>query len=165
MNLKINITKIKKETQSKISGDYKGVIYFTPEDNLEDCKVDIHFRLSNIGKGIYVTGNLYLNLKLLCSRCLTKFDYEDHIELEEVCDYSIKQEDIYDNYFIEEDVLDLKELLRQKITLFLPLKPLCKPECKGLCSICGIDLNEKSCNCETKELNPVWAKLAEKFKS
>jgi uncharacterized protein len=162
MDLKIDVAEVKKSKIVKLSGSYKGNLDF-PDDNLEDCMVDVQYKLDNIGNGIYISGILHVNVKMVCSRCLTSCEYKDQITLEEVCEYPVKEEDVFDNYFIEEDILDLKELLRQKINLSLPLKPLCKTDCKGLCFTCGIDLNEDSCNCKTVEPDPVWSKLAEKF--
>jgi uncharacterized protein len=161
MDLKIDVTEVKKEKQFKLSGSYKGSLHF-PEDNLEDCKVDVQYKLVNAGKGIYISGPLSLNVKLVCSRCLNLFEFKEQITLEDICEYPTKQEEVIDNFFIDDDILDLKELLRQKITLFLPLKPLCKMDCKGLCFKCGTDLNEGSCDCKV-ETDPIWSKLTENF--
>lgn len=162
MDLKIDVAEVKKSKIFKLSGSYKGNLDFS-DDSLEDCMVDVQYKMADIGKGVYVTGTLHVNVRMVCSRCLNSCEYKDQITLEEVCEYPVKEIDVFDNYFVEEDVLDLKELLRQKITLLLPLKPLCKTDCKGLCFTCGIDLNEGSCNCKKHDVDPRWARLTEKF--
>jgi len=55
--------------------------------------------------------------------------------------------------------IDLGSMMREQILLNLPMDVLCKPECKGLCSVCGQDLNEKDCGHEQKVPDPRWAAL------
>jgi uncharacterized metal-binding protein YceD (DUF177 family) len=62
-------------------------------------------------------------------------------------------------YFIDEGWLDLRQPLREQILLTLPMHPLCRPDCKGLCSTCGHNLNEGPCNCSTEEIDPRLADL------
>jgi len=58
-------------------------------------------------------------------------------------------------------LFNLTELLRQGITLGLPTQPLHSEACKGLCPVCGCNLNNTLCQCDTKPKNPALAKLAE----
>ena len=73
-----------------------------------------------------------------------------------------------DDYIISNDgYIDADEALTEQILLELPLKHLCKEDCKGLCPKCGTDLNKSTCNCETKEPDPrfdVLRKLLENKK-
>jgi uncharacterized protein len=50
-------------------------------------------------------------------------------------------------------------VLRQALLLSLPMQPLCKPDCAGLCPICGQDLNQGPCDCVSVEIDPRWEKL------
>ena len=59
--------------------------------------------------------------------------------------------------------IDLDPILREQVVLALPGYPLCKESCKGLCSSCGANLNERECGCERRVPDPRWAGL-EKFK-
>ncbi len=68
-------------------------------------------------------------------------------------------EDDLDVYTYEEDVVDLEPLLREQLILALPYAPLCKPDCKGLCSQCGADLNETTCSCDRDATDPRLAAL------
>ena len=61
-------------------------------------------------------------------------------------------------YLIENDAVDLAPLARDAILLDLPLAPLCREECRGLCPECGIDRNEESCDCSAP-IDPRWATL------
>lgn len=99
-----------------------------------------------------LTGELKVSLMLKCSRCLK--EYAHPIEVE-----------ISDELFIE-DIEDLKNvdvfpILVSDIILEIPIKPLHDENCKGLCSICGQDLNEGECDCEEEIVDPRLAKLKE----
>lgn len=72
-----------------------------------------------------------------CSRCLT--DTEVILQKDFRLDYTITKADSF---------VDLSEDIRQEIILDYPVKPLCKPSCKGLCVKCGKNLNEGQCDCK-----------------
>ncbi len=55
---------------------------------------------------------------------------------------------------LTDDRLDLSGLLRESVLLNVPLQPLCRAECRGLCSRCGLNLNETSCQCRVEEPDP-----------
>ena len=59
--------------------------------------------------------------------------------------------------------IDVDAVVREQLILALPPYPVCRAECKGLCSVCGTNLNERECGCERKVPDPRWAGL-EKFK-
>ncbi len=114
--------------------------------------------------GIRVHGPVIGALGLQCSRCLDKFDQPVHLDIDEV--YRLPDgvvaakmkgssevvED--DSYQVREGVLDLNPALNDAIMLSLPMKPLCIPECRGLCPSCGVNLNVESCACVTEEIDP-----------
>jgi uncharacterized protein len=55
--------------------------------------------------------------------------------------------------------IDLGAIVREQILLDLPMDGLCREDCKGLCSVCGKDLNQGECGCERKPVDPRWAAL------
>lgn len=65
-----------------------------------------------------------------------------------------------DAYLVENDFVDLAPLAHDAIFLDLPLAPLCREDCKGLCPFCGIDRNEAGCDCRVP-VDPRWATLDE----
>jgi uncharacterized protein len=71
--------------------------------------------------------------------------------------------DLDEDYF-QDDELDLNALLREQILLTLPLKPLCREECRGLCRQCGANLNREPCSCTAPKLHSSFAGL-EKLKN
>lgn len=60
----------------------------------------------------------------------------------------------------EDGEVDLRPLLLEQILLNVPMKPLCRAACKGICPQCGANLNAGDCGCETKEIDPRWQALA-----
>jgi uncharacterized protein len=67
-------------------------------------------------------------------------------------------EDVNTEYY-EDETINIEPVLHDTITLSTPMKPLCSPDCKGLCPTCGIDLNIEACTCEVKKNDPRWDPL------
>ncbi len=61
---------------------------------------------------------------------------------------------------LEDEVLDTEPLLLEQIQLNIPMRRLCRDDCKGLCPTCGVDRNLESCDCETESVDPRWQGLA-----
>jgi uncharacterized protein len=91
------------------------------------------FRITN---AISVNLDLYAKMQMDCSRCLNAFETELKKNLK--LNYQIDKNEL---------VIDLDPQIREEIILDYPLKPLCAPDCKGLCPKCGKNLNEGKCNC------------------
>ncbi|MCI0532052.1 MAG: DUF177 domain-containing protein, partial [candidate division Zixibacteria bacterium] len=68
-----------------------------------------------------------------------------------------------DYQFISKETIsyDLNPRVREAMILILPIKPLCKEDCKGLCQLCGTNLNEKTCKCVKETADPRWSRLKE----
>jgi uncharacterized protein len=115
-------------------------------------------------------GTLCAALRLTCDRCLSEYDFsvaaEFHLLLEAPEDedgWSCKEMDNsaeLELMEVAEPVADLMEMLRQQLVLSLPVKQLCSPNCQGLCSECGADLNSGSCTCAAETENSPFAALA-----
>ena len=126
---------------------------------------------SNIGSVIYVKGFIKTEIDILCSRCLDTYKQQVNKQVEEVLpiakaniDKSFDDEnyleDLDEPLFVD-NIFDLSEMLRQYILLEVPYKPLCKEDCKGLCSSCGANLNYDSCSCSEKEVNNPFSELSD----
>jgi hypothetical protein len=61
----------------------------------------------------------------------------------------------------QDNVLDMTEVIEQYIALSLPMKLVCRPDCKGICLVCGTDLNTSSCDCDRRPVDGRWAPLAD----
>ncbi len=98
-------------------------------------------------------------LSVLCDRCAKEFRRDLTVCYETAVADHIMGEESDDILVCENDVLDLDELASQIFILDIPSKNLCSEDCKGLCSKCGADLNESTCNCAHEEIDPRLMKL------
>jgi uncharacterized protein len=71
------------------------------------------------------------------------------------------EEDDLSTAFYENEEIDLGQLMREQFYLSLPMKPLCGPDCKGLCPICGTNLNRGTCECKREWDDPRFSALRE----
>jgi len=130
-------------------------------------------RLMRTVEGVLVTGALGTTIGLVCDRCLTPFTQSLEIELEDEFKPSIDiasgaslptTPDDEANLIDDHHVLDLSEVVRQRILLGQPLHALCNEDCHGLCPSCGQNLNDGACECIEPEGDPRWATLRELLK-
>jgi uncharacterized protein len=130
--------------------------------------VEVELSVSKSGDQLICRGKVKTSVRLECSRCLLVYDEPIISNLDFVIDFGEspiavdhgKSEE--DNYFLADPssgYFQIDNLVRETIILALPLKPLCSEECKGLCPICGADLNKSPCSCVKKEIDPRWEKL------
>lgn len=114
-------------------------------------------RLMRTAAGILVTGTLSHQVESICSRCLEPFVRTQTIEIDEeffpvvdvVTGMASPEPDVVDAFRLtDQHVLDLSEAIRQYGILESPLQPLCREDCKGLCSDCGANRNLGPCECE-----------------
>ena len=95
-----------------------------------------------------------------CDRCLNNVHKEFNLKFEHTLVRKLYNEEADESYIlVENGLLDFEELATSDIVLELPSKNLCKDDCKGLCPKCGANLNETTCNCATKEVDPRLASL------
>ncbi|MFR6711359.1 YceD family protein [Ruminococcus sp.] len=88
-------------------------------------------------------------LDVVCDRCLTELKRDYSYDFSHMVVPSLQSEgDIYDTYLVaQHDSIDMNETAISDLLLMLPTKMLCREDCKGLCDICGCNLNERTCNC------------------
>ncbi len=117
--------------------------------------------LESFSGGVMVTGTIVAPFKGLCRRCAKPVEGMLRISVRERFTqpgggYGDPDDD--EAYPIQDDVADLGPMVRDAVVLELPLAPLCKEDCKGLCPQCGCDRNEEECGCEMPR-DPRWANL------
>lgn len=96
-------------------------------------------------QGLIVQGDFTAETTLECARCLTNFDHEISWNFTELYAFNKKSISESDLLLPEDQQIDLQPLIREYALLEVPINPICMPECKGLCSICGQNLNEADC--------------------
>ena len=140
----------------------------TGEGNISLVKGEV--KLTRTDRGILVTGTLHTDVEVPCNRCLTQFHLPLMMDIEEEYFPTI---DISSGVAVdvpnepgcftidEHHILDLTEAVRQYALTAIPIQTLCRPECTGLCPVCGQNLNEKQCVHKVKAIDERWAKLLE----
>jgi uncharacterized protein len=118
--------------------------------------VDLEFDLHKDKDRFRIEGTVRTVLELTCSRCLEPYRlpvdaavdlrYFPVEERSSDDDKEITGEDVDISYY-RDDQIDLSELLREQFYLALPMKPLCREECGGLCPQCGVNRNTGTCDC------------------
>ena len=121
------------------------------------CPVTFDVRAQRAGGGVLVSGSLAAELEVDCVRCLAAFPHSMEREFEVSYrravsgggpdEAELDENDLDLDYYGDEGI-DLQQLLGEQLLLSLPMKPLCQTDCKGLCSQCGINLNDETCDCK-----------------
>lgn len=96
--------------------------------------------------GLLIWGKLAASIKATCARCLNELIYPVEAELSEVYQELSSDED--EAYPYEGSLVNLDKMVIDQILLKLPVRFLCRENCKGLCPHCGKNLNDGGCNCE-----------------
>ncbi|MEN6480109.1 MAG: DUF177 domain-containing protein [Anaerolineales bacterium] len=147
-----------------------GELYDLDEANPGHRPVDGYIDLVRTPKGVLVQGRANLVAQATCRRCLVNYARALELEVEEeyvatidvVTGYRIELEDDDEPelQIDEHHILDTREVLRQYAVAALTEWGLCRPDCKGLCPTCGVDLNVETCHCHLVKVDPRLAALA-----
>jgi uncharacterized protein len=168
----VEIEHLGTETVSLEGAFAPGQIDFSTEDVVQRDPITWAATLERKGGGIRFAGKMRTRIELPCVRCLEPivqvvdrpmdlffelgesglFEDNEEVELDEADT---------DTAFIVGNELHIDEIMREQVVLDVPMKPLCRVECKGLCSTCGANLNERECDCQTAVTHPAFEKLAD----
>lgn len=126
-------------------------------------------RIVRTDAGFLLDARLAWEQQVACDRCLAHFGEarEERLEVLLVVghaktgagEHELQEEDL-GVMRVEGEVLETEPLIAEQVLISLPVKPLCRPDCAGLCPGCGADLNHEPCRCESKPTDPRWAALA-----
>ena len=102
-------------------------------------------KISRTPQGLLVQGKFQSSLTAECVRCLVEFEQPLKIEFNEL--YAFTTRSVTESGLIlpEDGHIDLEPLVREYLLIEIPISPLCRADCRGLCSVCGQDLNEVIC--------------------
>ena len=124
-----------------------------------DAKIAAGLRLEAVVEGVLATGTASAPAIFECARCLKEFPGTVATDICELFATPTHFDAEEDSYRVEGDEIDLEPMLRDALTLSLPLNPLCSPDCKGLCAHCGKELVADVCGCTKESIDPRWAEL------
>ncbi|HEY5596624.1 MAG TPA: DUF177 domain-containing protein [Candidatus Bipolaricaulota bacterium] len=168
MKLDLKSLRARKGVSVPFSGHFalKGSDFFEP----------VHIRSPLYAEGVatmhaenvvFVDVKLELELDRVCSRCLTPIPARIALEEELALRGTDEPETLPDDfsYAVGESEIELDPIFLSLLLSQFDLKPLCKPDCKGICSSCGKDLNRFACSCShAGQKDPRWKHLSELLK-
>jgi uncharacterized protein len=128
------------------------LIQLSPDLELSDLHGTA--RVTRTAQGLLVQVRMRANILAECVRCLTDFSQPLEIDFTEL--FAFTPDSVTDSGLIlpETGKIDLAPLVREEMLLAIPISPLCRADCKGLCPICGENLNETTCNHEDEAVDP-----------
>lgn len=165
MNMLVNLADLLaapgREKPFSFEADAAALDVVSPDYSFEG-PVRMEGRLLNTGAGIRAEGMVQAVKQFTCDRCLKACTEEQSHPFAE--EFHQGREDESDSSFYEGDTLDLLPFLRDVLVASQPIQNLCKPDCKGLCPVCGHDLNEGDCGCDRFVPDPRLAALQQLWK-
>jgi uncharacterized protein len=157
--MKLDLGKIR-QPQTRYARTFEPSAVEMPDDEYRVvAPVHLEFEIHKDKDAFRLVGTVRTELELPCSRCLEPFRFpvgiafdqrylpQPEASLDE--ERAVAEEDLETSFYRDEQI-DLNELLREQFYLALPMKPLCREECKGLCAQCGTNLNTGTCDCSSE---------------
>jgi uncharacterized protein len=167
MFLDINELAIHKVRISK--GFAPGSIDFQTKEFRQLEAIEVRATAELVEGQIRVSGGMHTQLELVCARCLDEvteeisreFDlyYRPAKEDQRAEEKRLKDDDTEIGFFEGEGIF-LTDILAEQVLLALPVKVICRSDCRGLCPQCGVNLNHEDCRCEARSSDPRMAPLA-----
>ena len=129
------------------------------EERLSDeAMIGVELACESTTDAVVVVGTIRVTSRGSCRRCLRPVEGDLTIGVHETYQETRTDPDAFP---IDNDQIDLRPMVRESILLDVPDSPLCRPDCPGLCPVCGADLSSESCSCVVETLDPRWAALSD----
>ncbi|GAB2892753.1 DUF177 domain-containing protein [Neomicrococcus lactis] len=128
----------------------------------ENSDLDLDLRLEAVHEGILVSGTVFAELAGECGRCLEPIADDLEVDLQELFYKNASEVEGADEeeiFEVVDDFIDLEPVVRDAIVTALPFQPVCREDCAGLCSQCGIRLDDEPGH-HHEVLDPRWQALA-----
>lgn len=157
--------KVKTYTQSLEMEQFQG-----PDSLYEIAeKEPVVLRITHTGnKKMMVEGTAKLTLLMPCDRCLEPVGVPFVLSIEEELDMSQSEEErveaLDEQPYISGYFLDVDRLVQNELMVNLPMKVLCREDCRGICSQCGRNLNHGKCDCDNQPKDPRMAAIQDIYK-
>jgi uncharacterized protein len=125
--------------------------------------VTVSLDITRSGDEIYITGRARVDVLLQCGRCLEQYSSTLESPVEVMAALGDRVAGDQDDSLIRlpagAKCLDLTDVVRSELLVRLPLKPLCRDDCRGLCPKCGTNLNVDACSCREEKSDSRWDAL------
>jgi uncharacterized protein len=130
----------------------------------EGADLNLDLRLESVSEGVLVSGTVSGAVRGECGRCLRPIDDSITVHIQELYAYENSTTDVTTDEDeigrMQGDLLDLEPALRDAVVLKLPTNPLCRQDCPGLCSECGVHWDDLPADHSHDEIDPRWASLS-----
>jgi len=165
--LRVDVTELTSEPGARMSVEGRAEVGALPDGKPVGPAL-VRGELVNTGSALVLSGTVDLDVRLRCSRCLEDFQARIEAPLEGEFRRTSAQpgEDERRRALEDEGVIlyygsevDLSEPVRESLVLAMPMRPLCDPDCRGLCPRCGTNLNRQACGCDDEVPDPRLADL------
>ncbi len=146
-----------------------GALDFHSKDFRQIEPLEVRATAELVDSEIRISGALHTRLELVCARCLEPVPEEVSRDFDlyyRPMATIAKEEEVHlrladtEIAFFEGDGLFLADVLAEQVNLAVPMKVICRSDCRGLCPHCGVNLNSEDCRCETHTADPRLAPLA-----
>lgn len=166
--MKLDINEIVLNPGKRKTFDFEEPGFGTVDSEVcSDMPVKGSLEFTNAHGIIYAKGSFETELVLTCGRCLDNYRLKVSGDIEEVFPLGEDKADLSmdDPEFplFKDNIVDISELLRQYVLLEVPVKPLCREDCKGLCQGCGANLNNSECTCTDGETYNPFSDILKDF--
>ena len=156
LNLTEVLTDEGKEIQREVELELKSLSYRFGEFEIAR-KTPLSITVVNAGGGkLLLKGHTELEVMIPCARCLEPVAVRLEIRFD--TETELENRDYIDGYYLNVD-----QLVHDEALLVWPERTLCREDCRGLCGVCGQNLNEGSCDCEPADFDPRMAKVLDIF--
>lgn len=148
--IKFSVSRVEKEPVL-LDGTEGPAFWALPGDDqfAADSPVSYSLKAVSAAGAILVSGRVSGRVSTRCGRCLAPMTLSVVNDGVELC---------YPKSDIADEELDITADIREELLIELPMNPLCREDCKGLCPVCGTDRNKKKCHCRVQG-NPAWSAL------
>jgi uncharacterized protein len=153
-----------------VTGTVDGSKFKRPEDTDVSFLSPIGYDLTLVRseQNVWLRGLVSAKLALMCDRCLEAYTYTVRADLDielvpknrtpDAPEVELRSEDL-DQYYYEGEDIDLDPYVFEEVMLNIPIKALCAESCKGICPVCGKNLNSGECRCEKTGTSVLGEKL------
>lgn len=133
-------------------------------------KEPFYIRVEHVeGRTLVISGKTEIRMEIPCDRCLEAVETGLKLDFKKKVDLSVSDgeqpDELDETNYIDGYELDTEQLLCNEILIGWPTKILCSNDCKGICSVCGQNLNRGACDCEDTSLDPRMSVIRDLFKN
>ncbi len=122
--------------------------------------VELDLRLEAVMEGVLASGSARAMVVGECARCLERVEDDLEVALQELYVYPESDAEEDEASRLDGELLDLEPVLRDAVVLSLPFRPVCRPDCPGLCAQCGARLADEPSHSHEDSIDPRWASLS-----